>query len=193
MSQCFGYNVVGVVHGRFQPFHLGHLKYVSLVYNKVDSLIIGITNPDPQYTKYDPSEPKRHLLMHNPFTFYERYFMIKQALIEEGFDLRKVNIVPFPINIIEVIEYYIPKCAIHFIVNYEKWSEKKKNILEKLGYQVELIPPHEFITISGYTVRKLIAENGNWETLVPKAVANFIKLMNLDKRIKELWVNNHDI
>ena len=182
-----GYEQIGVAHGRFQPFHKGHLKYVTLVYEQVHKVIIGITNPDPNYTKFNPAEPKRHLLVHNPFTYYERYIMIKEALRENGFDMSRVDIVPFPINIPEIIKYYIPKCAIHYIIDYEKWSKEKKRILERLGYRVKIIPSHELIHVSGYLVRKLIAEEGKWESLVPSAVARFIRAADLDKRIKLLW------
>jgi cytidyltransferase-like protein len=35
------------VHGRFQPFHYGHLEYTLAALACCDHRIIGITNPDP--------------------------------------------------------------------------------------------------------------------------------------------------
>ncbi len=35
----------GVVHGRFQPFHLDHLKYALAGLTHCDYLFVGITNP----------------------------------------------------------------------------------------------------------------------------------------------------
>ena len=38
---------IGVVHGRFQLFHLDHLKYVLGAKARCRHLVVGITNPDP--------------------------------------------------------------------------------------------------------------------------------------------------
>ncbi len=43
----------GMVHGRFQPFHLGHLEYTLKALACSQTLIVGITNPTP------PRSPKR--------------------------------------------------------------------------------------------------------------------------------------
>ena len=192
MGGCLGYRTVGVVHGRFQPYHLGHFRYTSIVYDLVDKLIIGITNPDPSYTRYDIVEPKRHLPVHNPFTYYERYLMIKETLLKNNFDMKKIDIVPFPINIPEIIEYYIPKCAIHYIVNYEKWSLRKKSILEELGYKVILLGKHEYIDIKGEKIRKLMAEGKPWEQYVPEPASKIIKRLGLEIRVREL-LREHNV
>jgi cytidyltransferase-like protein len=36
----------GMIHGRFQPFHLGHLEYLRGAAGRCDEIIVGITNPD---------------------------------------------------------------------------------------------------------------------------------------------------
>jgi len=35
-----------MIHGRFQPFHNGHLEYMRGAADRSDELWIGITNPD---------------------------------------------------------------------------------------------------------------------------------------------------
>ena len=37
----------GMIHGRFQPFHNGHLEYMRGAAERSDELWVGITNPDP--------------------------------------------------------------------------------------------------------------------------------------------------
>ena len=37
----------GMIHGRFQPFHLGHLEYLRGAAERCDEVFVGITNPDP--------------------------------------------------------------------------------------------------------------------------------------------------
>src|SRR4030042_5015193 len=101
-------NKICIVHGRFQPFHLGHLKYALAAKKKCDLLIVGITNSDPSLTKYDKANPYRSLSISNPFTYFERLSMIKEALIEGGVKRSKFEIVPFPINKPKLLKYYIP-------------------------------------------------------------------------------------
>ncbi|TMK95420.1 MAG: hypothetical protein E6G42_02925 [Actinobacteria bacterium] len=48
-----------MVHGRFQPFHNGHLEYLRGAAARCDELFVGITNPDPRRIKEEPSDPLR--------------------------------------------------------------------------------------------------------------------------------------
>ena len=41
----------GMIHGRFQPFHLGHLEYLQGAAAQSDEVWVGITNPDPTRVK----------------------------------------------------------------------------------------------------------------------------------------------
>ena len=67
----------GVVHGRFQILHNDHIKYLMAGKSKCRHLIVGITNPDPTLTRKDTADPARSLSDANPFTYYERYQMVK--------------------------------------------------------------------------------------------------------------------
>ena len=40
-------HAIVAVHGRFQPFHVGHLEYVQLALGLGRFCYVGITNPDP--------------------------------------------------------------------------------------------------------------------------------------------------
>jgi len=65
-----------MIHGRFQPFHNGHLEYLRGAAASCDELFVGITNPDPWRVKEEPSDPLRHLPESNPFTYVERLLMV---------------------------------------------------------------------------------------------------------------------
>ena len=69
---------IGVLVGRFQPFHRGHLKAVDFALKHVDLLYIAVGSAQRSH------EPR------NPFTAGERIKMIKMALDEAGFDCRKI-------------------------------------------------------------------------------------------------------
>ncbi len=96
---------VGVIHGRFQIFHNDHLKYVLAGKSRCSHLAVGITNPDPSLTRHDPIDPHRSLPSANPLTYFERYIMVRAALVESGVPEREFSIVPFPINFPEIYEY----------------------------------------------------------------------------------------
>ena len=132
-------NNIGVVHGRFQPFHNDHLTYVTSAFNLCDFLFIGITNPDPFVTQTNENDLKRSKLSSNPFTFYERAEMIKNALLDLKIDPNLFLIVPFPINFPERLRFYTPPTATYFITIYDDWGRYKKKELEKLGYSVNVL------------------------------------------------------
>ena len=46
----------GMIHGRFQPFHLGHLEYLKGAAERSDEVFVGITNPDPAHVKPEASD-----------------------------------------------------------------------------------------------------------------------------------------
>ncbi|MCX8169894.1 MAG: nicotinamide-nucleotide adenylyltransferase, partial [Candidatus Methanomethyliaceae archaeon] len=74
----------GLIIGRYQPFHKGHLEVVKCVLKEVDDLIIGIGSAQISHT------------LENPFTAGERITMISEALKEEGLRERCYYIIPIP-------------------------------------------------------------------------------------------------
>ena len=89
---------IGVIHGRFQGLHYGHMEYLLEGKKRCDFLYIGVTNPDPGMTREDSADLKRSLPEENPFTYYERMIMLRDAMIESGINQTEFAIVPFPIN-----------------------------------------------------------------------------------------------
>jgi nicotinamide mononucleotide adenylyltransferase len=179
---------VGVIHGRFQPPHLGHMEYLLAGKNNCKFLCVGIANPDPGLTASDPTNPARSLPMANPFTYYERLVMLRDALLAEGVPREEFEIVPFPINYPDRLRYYVPLNAQFFVTIYDDWGRQKVQLLESLGVEVNVMWERNIDTriTSGTQIRRLIAANQVWEHLVPDAVAQIIKKSNLDRRIQEI-------
>lgn len=179
---------IGIVHGRFQPFHLGHLEYVLSALKECEHLIIGITNPDPTHTKKDSTSSTRAKPQNNPFSYYERYLMIREALLQEEIPIDKFDVVPFPINYPELLHHYIPSDGIHYTRVFEPWNYKKIEILKELGHKVVVlfegtVEDKQYI---GGEVRKTIADGGTqWKDLVPKGAAQVIKELDLDQRLAD--------
>ncbi len=177
---------VGVVHGRFQPIHLGHMEYILAAKARCDYLIVGITNPDPTLTADHQSNLARSSTKSNPFTYYERFLMIKGALLEAGVRREDFDIVSFPINFPQLILNYVPSDAIFFTTIYERWNRVKVEILKSLGLKVEILWEKDMsdrFTI-GDKIRNLIACGQKWDHLVPKAAANVIREFDLEKKLK---------
>ena len=165
----------GMIHGRFQPFHLGHLEYMKAALERCDTLIVAITNPDPSAIREEELAQHRHTGKANPYTFFQRLMMIRETLLDEGVDLRRVMIVPFPINFPERWRYYLPPEVLQFIRIFSPWEQQKADRFRELGFQVEVLHPGSAKTIEGTEARRLIEQDGAWRALVPPGVARVIE------------------
>jgi nicotinamide mononucleotide adenylyltransferase len=175
----------GVVHGRFQLFHLDHLKYVLAAKERCRHLVVGITNPDPTLTKFDAADPHRSSELDNPLTFYERYVMLRETLLEAGLDFRGFSLVPLPINFPELYRYYVPLDATFYLTIYDEWGERKLAMFTSLGLQVDILwrKPSSEKGLTATALRRLMGQGQPWEHLVPPAVARLIKDMGLGERL----------
>lgn len=179
---------IGVIHGRFQGLHLGHMEYLLAGKQRCKYLIIGIANPDKSLTAFSEENPHRSTELANPFTYYERFEMIRGAMQESGISLNEFSIVPFPINYPEYLFNYVPSKATYYITIYDAWGLKKKQVLEELGCKTEVMwrRTPEQKPISGTRIRTLIADNGEWKALVPPFVYNYITENGIDQRIRDI-------
>jgi len=164
----------GLFVGRFQPFHKGHLGAIEDVLKKVDELIIVIGSA--QYS---------HRL-DNPFTTGERVTMIREALKEAKVDSSRYLIIPIRdihVHMLWVAEVtgFTPK----FDIVYTNEPLTRRLLIES-GFKVEPIPFHEREKYSSTVVRERMLNNQNWEELVPKSVAQFIKKIEGVERLQDL-------
>ncbi|MCE5333138.1 MAG: nicotinate-nucleotide adenylyltransferase [Desulfobacteraceae bacterium] len=176
----------GVVHGRFQIFHLDHLKYILAARERCKHLIIGITNPDPTLTRMDPADPHRSLPESNPLTYFERQAIVRATLSEAGIPVERFSIVPLPVNFPELYRYYLPMDATFFLTIYDAWGRRKLALFQSLGLKVEVLWVREPDQkgISSSDVRRRIAAGEQWEHLVPPAAAGLMKMMGIPDRIR---------
>jgi nicotinamide-nucleotide adenylyltransferase len=114
--------------------------------------------------------------------------MIKAVLTESGLRLSEFSIVPFPINIPELIRYYVPLDAVFFISIYDDWGRQKKAYLEDLGLNVHVLweVPIEKKGLSGSDIRIAMIYNEQWTQFVPASVAKLIKEWDVIKRLKSI-------
>lgn len=173
----------GMVHGRFQPFHIGHLQYTLAALQRCAHLIVGITNPDPSAIVQEQTDPDRHRPEANLFTFFERQLMIRAALAEEGVDLSRLSIVPFPIHHPERWHYYCPREAIQFMRLFSAWGAEKRRRFQERGWTVEVLDAGVAKQVNGSEVRRLLRDGHGWQDCVPPAV---VKVLNEIKAVERL-------
>lgn len=162
----------GMIHGRFQPFHNGHLEYLRGAAERSDEVFVGITNPDPARIREEPSDPLRHLPESNPFTYVERLLMI-QAVAEDE-ELR-VHVIPFPVNEPELWPAYVPPAVTQYLRLFSEWGGTKLDRMRDAGYEVVILDEGVEKQVSGADVRAAIRAGGDWEALVPRGVARVIR------------------
>ena len=164
---------LGMVHGRFQPFHNGHLAYLRGASARARRLVVGITNADVESTRQEPADPRRHLPEENPSTFDERRAMVEAVLADEG--IEDARIVPFPISYPERLAEIAPAGTVHFLRVFDDWGTTKVERLRRSGYEVVVLDEGAPKEISGAKVRALLRARGDWESLVPPGTARVLR------------------
>jgi nicotinamide-nucleotide adenylyltransferase len=161
-----------MIHGRFQPFHNGHLEYLRGAAARSDEVFVGITNPDPRRVKEESSDPLRHLPESNPFTYVERLLMIEAVAQDEAIP---VHVIPFPVNEPELWPAYVPERVTQYLRLFSEWGGTKLERMRDAGYEVVILDEGGKKQISGADVRSALRSDGDWESLVPPGVARVIK------------------
>jgi cytidyltransferase-like protein len=177
----------GSVHGRFQPFHNGHLNYVLTAQKLCEYLWIGITKCDMSPIDLSSSSRLREKPENNPLTFFERIAIIGEALIDAGINRTTFGFVPFPIETPERLQNFMPTSIPCYTTVCEQWNEDKITILEGLGYSVSILYREQPKRISGYVIREdIVAGGDSWKVMVPQATARAVESLNLRSRLLSL-------
>jgi len=181
----------GVIHGRFQVLHNDHLKYLLAGKKRCRHLVVGITNPDPSLTRQDAADNTRSARAANPFTYYERFCLVRAALSGAGIGLAEFSIVPFPINFPDLYQYYLPLDATFYLTIYDKWGEKKLTMFQELGLTTEVLwrCSRDRKGLSATEVRELIAAGEKWQHLVPSSVAELLNRWQAAARLRKMISN----
>ena len=162
----------GLLIGRFQPFHLGHLEAIQFALSKVDKLWIGIGSSN------KPTEKN------NPFTAEERKEMILSSINDSISE--QIQIYPIPDldnhnKWIENIDSIVPEFDVVF-----SNDELTQSLYSKLGKNVISVPFKQRETLSGTNIREKIKKDQNWQSLVPEGTKIVLKKIGANNRLKIL-------
>lgn len=172
----------GVVVGRFQPFHNGHLQYVLKALERCGHLYIGITTPGETATQYEPSDPTRLGLWNNPFSYDERVEMITAALQAEQVNQAKTTFVHF--NPSDLAAWYkaVPHDATYFLLLIGD-EQKKVDEMRTQGLVVEVLDTVTDREETSGQIRQAMQTGQTWKHMVPDAVAAYLQQIDAVKRI----------
>ena len=162
----------GLMIGRFQPFHMGHLEALQFALSKVDKLWVGLgsSNKPPQ--------------KNNPFSAEERKNMILSSIDDEIKEKISIYFIPDldnHVKWIEKIDTIVPKFDIVF-----SNDELTKHLYSKRAVQVIPIPFLKRDILSGTNIRELIISDQKWDDLVPEGTKNFLINTSAKERLKNL-------
>ena len=141
----------GLLIGRFQPFHLGHLEALQFALSKVDKLWVGLGSSN------IPAEKN------NPFTAEQRKEMILSSIddsMKERISIYFIPDVDNHIKWIEKIDTIVPKFDIIF-----SNDELTNHLYSKRNIQVLPIPFLNRESLSGTNIRDLIISDQKWDDL----------------------------
>ena len=162
----------GLLIGRFQPFHLGHLSAIQFALSKVDKLWIGLGSSNKPIEK------------DNPFTATERKKMILSSIdssMKEKISIYFIPDVDNHIRWIEKIDTIVPSFDIVF-----SNDDLTKHLYAKRSTKISSIPFSNREILSGTRIRDLIVSDQKWDDLVPNGTKNFLIGIGAKDRLKDL-------
>ncbi|MBN2155609.1 MAG: adenylyltransferase/cytidyltransferase family protein [Candidatus Lokiarchaeota archaeon] len=158
-------SIIGLIIGRFQPVHLGHVYLFQKALETVDFLKIGVGSSQ---RKNEPN---------NPFSFKNRKRFIEHACKEVNIPPSSYEIYPIPdqydfekwkASIFEIVQDF------DVIISNNLWIGR---LIEQQGKILIFGLKHNFTTYNGSNIRELLRKNNpEWKNLVPKSIIPYIEV-----------------
>lgn len=151
----------GLVIGRFQPFHNGHLYLIKEALKTCDKLIIGIGSSNV-------------INDDNPWPIAKRKEILGKVIEEEGLKDKILKIVEIPDDPSDEVWY---KIVLKNVGEFDVWignNEWNEEIFKQHNIPVLIMPFWERYLHEGTKIRKLIKENGDWKNRLPSYIISFL-------------------
>ena len=162
----------GLLIGRFQPFHKGHLEAVNFGLSKVEKLWIGIGSSNKSYEK------------RNPFTDEERKEMILSSLDSEKLKRVKIYYIP-DTGDHESWTYHVDSIVPAYDVVFSNddftitlYKKREKDVIE--------VPLFKRDAISGTNIREMIYNGKDWLGLVPEGTKKVLLKIDAKARLSKI-------
>jgi len=166
--------MAGLLIGRFQPFHNGHLRVVRWIAEKESRIIIAIGSAQESHTLEDP------------FTAGERYEMIYETLKNEG--IKELFVIPMEdLKRNSLWVAHVLSLSPPFDRVYTN-NPLVKRLFEEYEPAIEVVQPPIFKrkVLTGRKIREFMVEGKEWRSYVPEGVATIIDRINGAQRLKDI-------
>jgi cytidyltransferase-like protein len=178
-------------HGRFQPFHNGHLEYILCAKERCDFLWIGITKFE-IVTAINPLGRYRGRPEDNPLTYFERISIISEALQDCGVSRGSFAFVPFPIETPVSLPQFLPTTIPILTTICEDWNREKISLLQANNYTVHVLWERVPKVVSGSQIREwILSGDEGWREKVPPATGRAVERLRLADRLRDLRQQQH--
>jgi len=161
----------GLLIGRFQPFHKGHLYLIKKGLKVCDRLIIGIGSAN-------------IIDKNNPFDFKTRFKVLKAVVYKEKLQEKIVQIIDLDDfyndkKWLKNVEKKVKKTEkIDLVIGNNEWTNK---IMEKAGYKILRCPYYQRSLYEGWRIRELIKNGKEWRDRVPRYLVPWLKSQIIKK------------
>lgn len=179
---------VASVHGRFQPLHLDHMRYLAAALEVSDHVRVGITQcASSQPLDVPGASAHRSLPEANPLAFGERRELVELALGEQGVPTRRFSVEPFPIETPELLPATLPITVPILTTRVDTWNDIKAAMLRSLGYTVHVLYDRDPPEVTGTQIRELMyRRDPRWYGLVAQGTQHYLESLDLPSRIDML-------
>ena len=161
----------GLLLGRFQPFHLGHLRLIEAVKGDNLELMICIGSAQKGRTK------------DNPFTTEERRIMVEAVVsrLDCKYQIYEIPDVNNNNLYVSHLETFVPE----FDTVYSGNSLVLK-LFKAAGYRTVMPEMINREVWEGAAIRQAMTEGDEWETAVPLQIVDIIRDLNGIEKLQNL-------
>ena len=161
----------GLILGRFQPFHLGHLSVIQVICNNEIEPIICIGSAQEGNTK------------DNPFNTKERKTMIKAVMrnLDCKYEIYEIPDVNNNELYVSHLETFVPDFDIVYSGN-----TLVQKLFKTAGYRVVVPEMINRKVWEGAAIRRAMMVGDEWETAVPSQIVDYISDSNGIGKLHEL-------
>ncbi len=154
---------IGLVIGRFQPFHKGHTYLFDRALQLSDKIIIGIGSSD---TKNED----------NPFNYRQRLRMLSLFIKKEKISKYIQKIVALP-DILGDDDLWFKKTLqktgnISVVIGNNEWVN---GIFKNAHIPIAIVGHYKRHLLEGKKIRQLMQEEKKWEERVPEYLVEYTK------------------
>ena len=164
----------GLLVGRMQPVHDGHLDVIKRILGEVDEVLLCIGSAQLSHTLKDP------------FTAGERIMMLTKALSENKISASRYYIIPIQdiaCNSVWVAHVEMLTPPFNYVYSGNPLVQR---LFIEADYSVREPPLFNRELYSGTEVRRRMLAEENWESLLPESVVEVINEISGVLRLKHL-------